>query len=62
MYANIASINQLRASRNFGIFHLRPHAGEAGAEPHENLSTTYLLAHSISHGILLRKVPGLQYL
>ena len=37
---------------------LRPHCGEAGDPDH--LSSAYLTAHSISHGILLRKVPALQ--
>lgn len=41
-------------------FVLRPHAGEAGDTDH--LTSAFLTAHSISHGILLRKVPGLQYL
>ena len=39
---------------------LRPHCGEAGDTDH--LTSAFLLAHSISHGILLRKVPALQYL
>ena len=41
-------------------FVFRPHCGEAG-DP-EHLASAYLTAHSISHGILLRKVPALQYL
>lgn len=41
-------------------FVLRPHAGEAGDTDH--LTATFLTSHSISHGILLRKVPALQYL
>ena len=41
-------------------FVLRPHAGEAGDTDH--LTSAYLTSHSISHGILLRKVPALQYL
>ena len=39
---------------------LRPHCGEAGDPDH--LASAYLIGHSISHGILLRKVPALQYL
>jgi AMP deaminase len=39
---------------------LRPHAGEAGDTDH--LSAAFLTSQSISHGILLRKVPALQYL
>jgi AMP deaminase len=41
-------------------FVFRPHAGEAGDTDH--LTSAYLTSHSISHGILLRKVPALQYL
>ncbi len=41
-------------------FVLRPHCGEAGDPDH--LSSAFLTSHSISHGILLRKVPALQYL
>lgn len=39
---------------------LRPHAGEAGDSA--NLTSAFLTSQSISHGILLRKVPALQYL
>jgi AMP deaminase len=41
-------------------FVLRPHAGEAGDTDH--LTSAFLTSHSINHGILLRKVPVLQYL
>jgi AMP deaminase len=41
-------------------FVFRPHCGEAGDTDH--LTSAFLAAHSISHGILLRKVPALQYL
>lgn len=75
MYANMASLNAWRRSRGFsqsaqynrymsdrfaGTFVLRPHCGEAGDPDH--LSSAFLTSHSISHGILLRKVPALQYL
>ncbi|KAL7419524.1 AMP deaminase [Cryptotrichosporon argae] len=61
MYANMASLNAWRRSRGFtDTFVLRPHCGEAGDPDH--LSSAFLTAHSISHGILLRKVPALQYL
>ncbi|EJF63197.1 AMP deaminase [Dichomitus squalens] len=60
MYANIVSLNQWRHARGFCTFVFRPHCGEAG-DP-EHLASAYLTAHSISHGILLRKVPALQYL
>ena len=60
LYANIASLNQFRVARGFNTFVLRPHAGEAGDTDH--LTSAFLTSHSISHGILLRKVPVLQYL
>ncbi|KAK9449249.1 uncharacterized protein V1518DRAFT_415489 [Limtongia smithiae] len=60
MYANITSVNALRKQRKFNTFVLRPHAGEAGDTDH--LVSAFMLSHSISHGILLRKVPFLQYL
>ncbi|KAF8443038.1 hypothetical protein L210DRAFT_3643926 [Boletus edulis BED1] len=60
MYANTASLNHWRQARGFSTFVLRPHAGEAGDTDH--LTATFLTSHSISHGILLRKVPALQYL
>lgn len=41
-------------------FVLRPHSGEAGDTDH--LTSAFLTSQSISHGILLRKVPALQYL
>lgn len=41
-------------------FVLRPHAGEAGDTDH--MAAAFLTSQSISHGILLRKVPALQYL
>ncbi|PFH49950.1 hypothetical protein AMATHDRAFT_146455 [Amanita thiersii Skay4041] len=60
MYANLASLNNWRRSRGFNTFVFRPHCGEAGDPDH--LTSAFLTAHSISHGILLRKVPALQYL
>lgn len=39
---------------------LRPHCGEAGDTEH--LTAAFLTSFGISHGILLRKVPALQYL
>lgn len=60
MYANMTSLNSWRRERGFNTFVLRPHCGEAGDPDH--LSCAYLTSHSISHGILLRKVPALQYL
>ncbi|AMD22945.1 HHR176Wp [Eremothecium sinecaudum] len=60
LYAHMAYLNQWRAARGFNTFELRPHCGEAG-DP-EHLISAYLLAQGISHGILLRKVPFVQYL
>lgn len=76
MYANTASLNNWRRLRGFSMliqstyyilikgeldtFVFRPHCGEAGDPDH--LASAYLTAHSISHGIVLRKVPVLQYL
>ncbi|CAG9328800.1 unnamed protein product [Blepharisma stoltei] len=60
IYANIVSINHLRRARGMNTFSFRPHCGEAGSGDH--LATAYLIAHSINHGIELKKSPVLQYL
>jgi AMP deaminase len=60
LFANIASLNVWRRQRGFNTFLLRPHAGEAGDTDH--LAAAVLCCHSISHGLLLRKVPLLQYI
>lgn len=60
MYANIQVLNNFRQFRNMNIFNFRPHCGEAGSSSH--LITSFLLADNISHGLVLRKVPVLQYL
>lgn len=60
MYANICTLNQLRAERGMNTFVLRPHCGEAGSIQH--LVSGFLLAENISHGLLLRKAPVLQFL
>ncbi|CCK68781.1 AMP deaminase KNAG_0B03390 [Huiozyma naganishii CBS 8797] len=60
LYSSMASLNQWRAKRGFPTLVLRPHCGEAG-DP-EHLVSAYLLSQGISHGILLRKVPFVQYL
>ncbi|KAL1722966.1 hypothetical protein EV715DRAFT_287007 [Schizophyllum commune] len=60
LYANMASLNNWRRQRGFNTFVLRPHSGEAGDTDH--LTSAFLTSQSISHGILLRKVPALQYL
>ncbi|XP_072049506.1 AMP deaminase 2-like isoform X2 [Amphiura filiformis] len=60
MYSNIAVLNHFRRERGFSIFSLRPHCGEAG--PVHHLVSAFMLSENISHGLLLRKVPVLQYL
>ncbi|KAF3924681.1 hypothetical protein AA313_de0205895 [Arthrobotrys entomopaga] len=60
LFANLASLNMWRKQRGFNTFVLRPHCGEAGDTDH--LAAAVLVCHSISHGILLRKVPLLQYI
>ncbi|WP_395241821.1 hypothetical protein, partial [Salmonella sp. s51933] len=41
-------------------FHLRPHCGEAGSPKH--LVAGFMLCQNISHGLMLRKAPAMQYL
>ncbi|KAI6231693.1 AMP deaminase [Aphelenchoides besseyi] len=60
MYANLTALNAFRRMRGLNTFALRPHCGEAGHINH--LVIAYLTSESISHGLLLRKVPVLQYL
>ncbi|KAM9474916.1 AMP deaminase 2 isoform 1-T1 [Clarias gariepinus] len=59
-FANMTVLNYLRRSRNFNTFVLRPHCGEAG--PIHHLVSGFMLSENISHGLLLRKAPVLQYL
>ncbi|EPE06146.1 amp deaminase [Ophiostoma piceae UAMH 11346] len=60
LFANMATLNAWRKQRGFSTFVLRPHCGEAGDSEH--LAAALLCSHSISHGLLLRKVPLLQYI
>jgi AMP deaminase len=60
LYANIATLNQLRVSRGMSTFLFRPHCGEAGDVDH--LISAYLLTHEINHGIVLEQSPALHYL
>lgn len=60
LFANMAALNAFRKQRGFNTFVLRPHCGEAGDLEH--LSAAALCCHSISHGLLLRKAPLLQYI
>uniref|UniRef100_A0A1I8FB52 A_deaminase domain-containing protein n=1 Tax=Macrostomum lignano TaxID=282301 RepID=A0A1I8FB52_9PLAT len=56
----LVPLNALRRERGLQPIVLRPHCGEAG--PVHHLATAFLLADNISHGLLLRKAPVLQYL
>lgn len=60
LHSNLISLNHLRLRFGYNTFVLRPHCGEAG-DP-EHLIVAFLTSHSISHGILLRKLPFVQYL
>ncbi|XP_063065701.1 AMP deaminase 2 [Engraulis encrasicolus] len=60
MYANMTVLNHLRRRRSLNTFVLRPHCGEAG--PIHHLVSGFMLSENISHGLLLRKAPVLQYL
>lgn len=60
LFSNMVSLNHWRRRRGFNTFVMRPHCGEAGDSEH--LAVALLCCHSISHGLLLRKVPLLQYI
>jgi len=60
LYSNMTSLNYWRNKRGFNTLVLRPHCGEAGDSEH--MAVAALTCHSISHGLLLRKVPLLQYI
>lgn len=60
MYANLTVLNHFRREQGLNTFVLRPHCGEAG--PIQHLVCGFMMAENISHGLLLRKVPVLQYL
>lgn len=60
LYSDLIALNELRQRLGFNTFVLRPHCGEAGDPDH--LIAAFLTSHSISHGILLRKLPFVQYL
>jgi len=59
-YVNITVLNQLREERGLNTFKFRPHCGEAG--PVQHLVSSFMMCESISHGLLLRKAPVIQYL
>ncbi len=60
MWANIVSLNKYRESKGLNTFTFRPHCGATGDRSH--LSSAFLLANGISHGLLLCKSPALHYL
>lgn len=60
MFANMTKLNQFRHIRGLNTFAFRPHCGEAG--PVQHLVSAFIMCESIAHGLLLRKVPVLQYL
>lgn len=60
LYSDLIALNELRLKLGYNTFVLRPHCGEAG-DP-EHLIAAFLTSHSISHGILLKKLPFIQYL
>lgn len=60
LYANVAQLNRLRRERRMNTFAIRQHSGEAGDPDH--LCAAFLGASSICHGVLLRKLPTMQYL
>jgi len=60
MFANMTKLNHFRHMRGLNTFVFRPHCGEAG--PVQHLVAAFIMCESIAHGLLLRKVPVLQYL
>ncbi|ORC87328.1 putative AMP deaminase, putative,adenosine monophosphate deaminase-like protein [Trypanosoma theileri] len=59
-WANIATLNEFRASRGLGTFTFRPQCGELGSVEH--LIGGFLVADSINHGVRLRQNPVLEYM
>ncbi|ESO08514.1 hypothetical protein HELRODRAFT_156594 [Helobdella robusta] len=60
MFSNMVVLNNLRKENGMNTFVLRPHSGEAGSVHH--LVSAFMTSHNISHGLMLRKAPVLQYL
>ena len=60
LYANLASVNELRKARGLNTFMFRPHCGESGNVDH--LAAAFLVADGINHGIKLSNSPVLQYI
>lgn len=59
-WANLSSLNALRASKGLNTFSSRPHCGESGDVNH--LASAFLTAQHINHGINLAQSTPLQYL
>jgi AMP deaminase len=64
IYANLKVLNDLRRAKGMNTMAFKPHCGECGEAHH--LSTAFLLADSVNHGIRLEldsgKTHTLQYL
>jgi len=53
MYANVCTLNQLRASRGLCTFQFRPHCGEAGDVDH---LVAYILLHMFYNAFTVHNV------
>jgi AMP deaminase len=60
LYANLFHLNCLRKARGLNTFAFRMHSGEVLSE--NQLSTAYLLAYSVNHGLRLNFNKVVQYL
>jgi len=60
LWANLEVLNRLRQARGLNTMAFRPHAGETGDPMHP--AATYILCHSINHGVSLDDSVSLQYL
>ena len=60
VFANISSLNNLRARNGLNTFAFRPHCGESGKL--DQLVGGYMLAANINHGYLMERSQVLQYL
>jgi AMP deaminase len=60
IYVNVMTLNALRKERGLNTFEFRPHCGEAGDLGH--LTSSFLVANGINHGIRVRESPVLEYL
>lgn len=60
IYANLFHLNSLRKAKGLNTFALRMHSGEFASD--DQLSTAYLLAYSVNHGLRLNFNKVVQYL